>query len=449
MLRSIAERFEFERLQTDWTTEVVAGISLFLSIAYIFILNPAILSESGIPAGAVFFATIVASASATLIMGLYARLPFALAPGLEANGFFAFVVVATLGFTWQEALGIVFWSGLLCLVLTIIPARQRIIDSIPEGLKVAISVSVGVFVMVIGLVVTDLVQFSDGVPSAVGDFASPKAFLLYIGFAVALLLGLRRKSTGRPVFFAGMLVSIVLCTVIAHFLDVKADTPPAVASEFFSALGAFDLFGIFSDPRTWTVLLVFFMIDFYGSIGKFIGLTRQTNLQTEGAVKNMDKALYVDGGATMVGSALGTSTVITYVESAVGIGQGGRTGIVAIVCALLMFASLSLSSLVSIVPTAAVAGTLIYVGWLLFPRDELFTQGGDDANKKLASFDFFVVTAMGLLSAVTFSLDKALLLGFVAYSAKALVVDRKLNPYLAGSTVLLGVAMAYQYFGLS
>lgn len=445
-MQILPNRHELERLGTSWTTEIVAGVSLFMSLSYIFIVNPSILSQAGIPSGAVFFATVLASGVATLAMGLYARLPFALAPGLESNGFFAFVVVASLGFSWQEALGLVFWSGVLCFFFTVIPVRQRIIDAIPEGLKAAISTTVGVFVAIIGFAVTDLVAFTDGLPSGFGDFASAKALLLYAGFATALVLGLRSLN-----FPAGMLVAIILCTVLARLLGVSSDTPPAHRDEFFAAIGEFELFSVFSDPRSWTVLLVFFAIDFFGSIGKFIGLTRETNLQSGGQVAHMKEALYVDGVGTAIGSALGTSTVITYVESAVAVAQGGRTGVVAIVCALLMFASLAFSPLVAFVPVAAASGVLVYVGWLLLPRRELLDaiQGQKDIGGTLDYFDFAVVLAMGVLAGITFSLDKSLLLGFWAYTvAGAFGKGRAFNFYLLACSVVLSTAMGFQYFGM-
>lgn len=447
ILKKFEQYFEFEQRKATWTTELLAGLSLFLSLSYIFIVNPAILSQAGIPSGAVFFATVLAAGLATIAMGLWARLPFALAPGLESNGFFTFVVVLNLGFSWQEGLGIVFWSGVLCLVLTLIPARQKIIDAIPEGLKAAISTTVGVFVAIIGLVVCGLVEFDGGLPVALGDFTAPKAMLLYFGLAVSLIFGIRQKK-----FQAGMLVAIVGATVLAKVLGVPSDTPPAKTSEFLAALFKFELFDVFRNPRAWTVLLVFFMIDFYGSIGKFIGLTRGAKeLQSEGEVKNIKDALYVDSIGTMVGSALGTSTIITYVESAVAVEQGGRTGVVAVVCGLLMLVGLVFSPLVAFVPVAAAGGVLVYVGWLLLPKDEALDalRGMSDKEGALDRVDFGIMVIMGLIAGTTFSLDKSLLAGFVLYSIRGLIRDRgSVNLYLIGSAVIMGIAMGFQYFGL-
>lgn len=356
----------------------------------------------------------------------------------------AFVVVGSLAFTWQQALGLVFWSGVLCLIFTIIPWRQKIIAAIPEGLKTAISTTVGVFVAVIGLVITDLIRFENGVPSGVGDFTNSKAILLYVGFVVALVLGLKALR-----FPAGMFVSLIVCTVTAKMIGVPSDTPPADTGDFLAALGELELFTMFADPRAWTVLLVFFMIDFYGSIGKFIGLTRQTELQSNGEVRGIGGAMGVDAVGTIGGAWLGTSTIITYVESAVAIGQGGRTGMVAIVCALLMFLSLFATPIVGFVPTAAAAGVLVYVGWLLLPRQEIVDamNGTRDKDGSLDGFDFTAVLLMGLIALFTFSLDKSMLLGFAMYAIRDLFKNRTdANPFLYGSAAVLGIAMYVQYF---
>lgn len=442
----VAQKYEFEKLGTSFATEVIAGISLFLSLSYIFVVNPSILAQAGIPSGAVFFATVIVSAIFTLLMGFYARLPFAVAPGLESSSFFTFVVVISLGFSWQQALGLVFWSGVLCLVLTVIPIRQRIIGAIPEGLRTAIAASVGVFVLVIGLVVTDLLKFENGLPVGVGSFTSDKAILLLVGLLIAFVLGIKKLN-----FPAGMLVSIIVCSIVAKMLGVVSETPPAAEADFFKAFGELELFGVFSDPRAWTIMLVFFMIDFYGSIGKFIGLTRQTNLAKIDEINDPEKALFVDSSATVAGSVFGTSTIITFVESAVAIGQGGRTGVVAIVCGVLMIMSLVFAPLVSIVPVAAVGGVLVYVGFLLQPRSEIVDAlyGQSDTEGRLSHFDLFVVVIMGLTAFFTFSLDKSIWLGFTFYTFKELIINKgRVNLYLAGSTIVLSIAMGYQYFAL-
>ena len=188
--------FKMDELETNLRTEIIAGISTYLSLAYILILNPAILSHAGMDTSAILFATAMVSGLSTLAMGFWARLPFAVAPGLEMSGFFAFTVCGTLGMTWQQGLGTVFWSGILCIILTLLPVRQKIIDAIPAGLKINIGVSVGVFVATIGLFVAKILAFKDGLPDFsnwnVDRLTSHEAIVLYVGFVAAVVLGLKR-----------------------------------------------------------------------------------------------------------------------------------------------------------------------------------------------------------------------------------------------------------------
>jgi AGZA family xanthine/uracil permease-like MFS transporter len=206
----------------------------------------------------------------------------------------------------------------------------------------------------------------------------------------------------------------------------------------FSALFQLDLTSVF-DPRFLAVLIIFFIIDFYGSIGKFIGLTAATNLQSKGQVKNIDKALYVDGAGTVLGAMVGTSSIITYVESAVGIASGGRTGIVAIVCGMLMLASIVFTPLVGLVPVEATAGILAYVGWLLLPREQIRAS-----HIVFDRFDWAVAIGMGLLTFLTFSLDKPLLLGFWAYQFRSMWLGQKTNWYLLTAALALTIAVIAQ-----
>jgi AGZA family xanthine/uracil permease-like MFS transporter len=437
---SILDRyFKITELHTNLRTEVIAGISTYLSLAYIFVVNPAILSQAGISKSAVLFATVIVSGLSTLLMGVWAKLPFAVAPGLEMNGFFVFAVVGKLGLTWQQALGTVFWSGVLCIVLTWLPVRQRIIDSIPNGLKTNIAVSVGVFVATIGLFLSKVIVFNHGLPDFSGwsitQLVSHEAIVMYVGLIVSLLLGVKRfKFTG------GMLVSIIVGAVVCNMFGIASKAPATLSTDMFSAILQFNVLSVFTDPRCLSVVLIFFIIDFYGGIGKFIGLTAATNLQSGGRVRNIEKGLYVDGIGTVAGSALGTSSLIAFVESAVGIAAGGRTGITAIVCGVLMLCSLIFTPLIGLVPVEATAGILLYVGWLLLPLREHPDSFG--------RFDKGVGVIMGLLSLLTFSLDKALLVGFWAYAMRQIFSRARtasINWYLLGAAVLLSVSSVMQY----
>jgi AGZA family xanthine/uracil permease-like MFS transporter len=430
--------FEVKDRRSTLATEVMAGVATYLSLAYIFVVNPAILSQAGMDVSAVLFATVIASGVSTIVMGLWARLPFALAPGLEMNGFFAFAVVGTMGLTWQQALGTVFWSGILCIVFTWLPVRQKIIASIPDKLKVSIAFSVGVFVMTIGLFLAKIVAFDKGLINwsafSPESLATNKAMVLYFGLVLAALLGIKRLN-----FPGGMLVAIIASTILCKFLGITVSQPAELSPEMFSALFQLDLWSIL-DPRFFAVLIIFFIIDFYGSIGKFIGLTAATNLQANGEVKNIEKALYVDGGGTVLGSLVGTSSIITYVESAVGIAAGGRTGIVAMVCGTLMLASIVFTPLVGLVPVEATAGILAYVGWLLLPREQIRAS-----HIEFGRFDWAVAIGMGLLTFLTFSLDKPLLFGFWAYQCKSMWSGQKTNWYLLSAAVALSLAVVAQH----
>jgi AGZA family xanthine/uracil permease-like MFS transporter len=439
---AIGRYFDFAKYGTNFQTEILAGVSTYLSLSYIFIVNPAILSNSGISASAALFATVVASSLATIAMGLWARLPFAVAPGLEMNGFFAFVVCGTaaMGLTWQQGLGTVFISGLLCIFFTVIGIRHRIIESIPIGLKKAIGTSVGVFVATIGLFLANIVVFKDGhidfAQLSMAAFGSHLAIVLYVGLALSLIL-----SWPRLHFPAGMLVAIIVGAVLCAYWQIRADHPPALSRDMFQAVGKLDL-GMILVPAFWSAIIIFFIIDFIGGIGKFIGLTASTNIQdADGNVPNIGKGLIVDGAGTSFGALLGTSSLIAFVESAVGIKAGGRTGLTALVCGLLMAGSIVFTPMLQWVPAQAAAGVLIYVGWLLLPRTV-----DPDGTKVLDKFDLIVAGLMGLLTFATFSLDKSLALGFGAYFVKGLVKkgSQKEPLWLLGLFAILVVTIIWQ-----
>lgn len=427
--------------QSTLTTEVVAGLSTYLSLAYIFIVNPAILSNAKMNPSMVLFATVIASGLTTLSMGLWARLPFAVAPGLEMNGFFAFYVVGTLNLSWQDALGAVFWSGVLYLILAVLPIRQKIVDSIPAGLKINIGVSVGVFVATIGLKLAKIVSFRRGLPNLgawhVSSLGTSEALILYIGLFIAVVLGLRRLRVP-----GGMLMAIVISAVVCKRLGIGEPVPVHFPSSIWTEAGQLQVMSVFRNPHLLPVMLTFFIVNSLGDIGKFIGLTAAArNIQHDGKVPNMEKAMYTNSSGTILGSVLGTSNLITYVESAVGIAAGGRTGITAIVCGVLMLASFVFTPMVGFVPVEATAGILLYVGWLLLP----FRQYRDRPDL-FGRFDLLVAGAMGIVSFVFFDLNLAMLLGFATYSIHELAKRRKVNVWLMITTLALASAVLLQHF---
>ncbi|MBU0661320.1 NCS2 family permease [Patescibacteria group bacterium] len=425
MIQKIENYFDFKQLGSTWKIEILAGLSTFLSLSYIFVVNPTILSEAGINKSVVFFATVIVSSLATIIMGLWANKPFSLAPGLEMNAYVAFIVVGTLGFVWQDALGAVFWSGVVMLVINFLHIREQIIKAIPDKLKSGLAASVGVFLMLIALKVSGILAYEGIQIKGLGLLNSPEAYVFYIGLIITLVLR-RFKVKGT------ILISIIIASVVAHLLGIgEIIEPVKVSKEMLSGTFAFNLSVIFN-TKIISVILILFIIDFYGSIAKFIGLTRNTTMvDKKGNMPKMKEALTIDGGATIIGSMLGTTNVTTYVESAVGIGEGGRTGLTAVVSGILMLFFLLLTPLINLVPVVATTGALLFVGSTLLPT-----------KKDLKTYhwtDIVVVGTMIPATIWTFGLDKAMLVGFGLFIILQITRGewKKVNPYLLASTILL------------
>jgi AGZA family xanthine/uracil permease-like MFS transporter len=418
MKQAIARYFQLEKFKTTIGTEIIAGMSTYLSLAYIFIVNPSILAQAGMDPKSALFATVVSASLATLAMGVWANLPFAVAPGLTMNSYFVFVVCKKMHLSWQQGLAAVCVSGFLCVILTALPLRQTIIDSIPEGLKRAITLTIGVFVATIGLFLSKVIAFT---PAGIMDFslldmahiATPLGAVMLVGFSVAAILGLRLFH-----FPAGMLVAIMLSALLYHHLLPNA--APQIAADSGDILTSFAKmdFSVFLHSQFWLPVIVFFVLDFFEGIGEFIGMTSNTTIQDQDDnVPHMKQALWVDGFGTIGGSLLGTSSLIVFIESAVGIKAGGRTGLTAVVCGLLMiagvWAGLHFSSVLTLVPAEAAAGILVYVGYLI-------VSGSTGHGEKGFSLDCAIAAVMAAISLTTFSLDKSLAFGFWAYFALSL-----------------------------
>ncbi len=431
MIQKINKFFGISERGSTIRTEVFAGVSTFLALSYIFVVNPAILGVMGLNTSAIFFATIVGSVIATLVMGLWAKLPFAVAPGLEMNAYVAYVVVGALGFTWQGALGAVFWSGVLTVLLSYTSLRVNIVKAIPDKLKSGLAASVGVFLMLIALKVSGMLAYEGIQVKGLGLLASNEAIIFYIGLALVLILkALKVKGA--------VLLSIIGAAIAARFIGVVSPIEPiSFSSEMFAGVFTLD-WGIILDPRIWSVVLVLFILDFYGSIAKFIGLTRNTSIvDANGDLPRLKEGLIVDGGGTVLGAVTGTSNLITYVESAVGIGEGGRTGLVAVVVAVLMSLFLFLVPLINLVPVVATTGALFFVGLTLFPT-----------RKDLRSYtwvDMVAVVLMILVTVWTFGLDKAMFAGFAAFVLLSVMRGKwkEANVYLVGSTALLFLGIIF------
>jgi AGZA family xanthine/uracil permease-like MFS transporter len=425
--------FKFiENIQSDikernssLTIEIVAGISTFLSLSYIFVVNPSILAEAGMDKTSVLFATILISGLATIVMGLYARLPFVLAPGLEMNAYVAFVAVGALGLTWQESLGAVFWSGIIFVILTLIGIREKLIYSIPNKLKFGLAFSVGAFVFAIGLLLSGVFIY-DGVDfKGIGSLTGDKAITLYIGLFFIIFFNYLKIP-------GSILLSIVIAAVYANYVGLVEPYTGTENSSMLSGTGELDIFSFSSAMITSIIIL--FLVDFYGSLAKFIGMTMNTeiikkNKEGKSYVPKTKEALTVDGVATLGGAFLGTTSVTTYVESAVGISAGGRTGLVAIIAGLLMLMVYFLIPFINYIPVVATSGALVYVGYKLIPNVE--------TRKTYSNLDYLVSISMALLAIFTFSLDLALILGFIVYTIRDYLSNKTFNVLLIVSIILL------------
>ena len=417
---------------STWRREVLAGASTFMALSYIVVVNPAILAQGGIPRSAAFAATAVIGGLATVVMGLWARLPFAVAPGMEMNAIVAVSVVGTLGYTWPQALGMVFWSGVAMLLVSALRLREAVIDAIPPQTRPALTAAVGVFIGLIGLQIAGLVRTADGHLSGFGDAGSPAAWAMYIGLGTALVLD--RLGVRSLAALGGIAVAAVYLAV----RGVTGDADRFHLDDSLSALFRFDL-GIVTDPRAWSVILVLFALDFFGSIAKVVGLSTRTPLQDRtGHVPGMRQALLTDAGATVAGSAVGSSSFVVFVESAVGIRAGARTGIAAVVTGTLLLGCLVLGPVLTYVPVEATTGTLLFVAVRMVAA---VRPRGDDRLHLAVTGTAIAVTV------ATLAIDQAMAAAFVVCLAADAFARRRPHPVLLVTTALLVGSIVIQYLG--
>jgi len=392
--------FKLKENGTKFSTEVIAGITTFFAMAYIIVVNPQMLSQTGIPYGAVFLATIIASVIGTLVMGLFANVPYAQAPGMGLNAFFTFTVVFALGFSWQQGLAMVFLCGIINVIITVTKIRKMIIKAIPTSLQHAIGGGIGVFIAYIGVKDAGFLNFtsdpgknivlksgtvisdSSAVPALV-KFNTPEVLLALIGLIIIVTL-LVRKVKGA------IFISIILTTIIGAFMgivDFSKIGETNDLSKSFSELGstigaAFGPEGIqtfFKEPAKLPLILMtifaFSLSDTFDTIGTFIGTGRRSGIfdakdekaleEGSGFKSKMDKALFADSIATSIGAIFGTSNTTTYVESAAGIEAGGRTGLTSVVTALCFIIAMFFAPFVNVIPIQATAPALIAVGIMM------------------------------------------------------------------------------------
>ena len=381
--------------------EVIAGITTFLTMAYILAVNPSILSDAGMDKGAVFTATVISSVLATLVMAMYAKLPFALAPGMGLNAFFAYTVVLTMGYSWQFALTAVFIEGVIFILLTLTGFRQKIVDSMPLVLRRAISPGIGFFIAFIGLKNAGIVSASPATFVTMGNLHDPAVLLAAFGILLSAVL-LIKKVTGA------LLIGILVTTVIGiplgvtHFTSVL-DVPPSIAPVVMK----FEWNNVLSFDMAICVL-TFLFIDMFDTIGTLLGVSHRAGMVDEkGNIPHLTEAFMADAIGTAAGAMLGTSTVTTYVESASGVNAGGRSGLTSFTTAICFVLALFLAPLFLAIPAQATAPALVLVGVMMM-TDVSKLHLGDFADAVPA----FVCIA---LMPLTYSISDGILMGLITY----------------------------------
>lgn len=395
--------------------EIIGGITTFLAMSYIIFVNPAILGDAGMDRGALITVTCLASALATLLSGVWANAPFALAPGMGLNAFFTYTLVLGKGVPWQTALGIVFISGFFFLILSIGGIREKIANAIPLPLKIAVGGGIGMFITLIGLKNMGVVVANDATLVALGPITTT-VLIGIVGLIVSMVLEIERVK-------GGMLIGILVSTILA-FITGNVDVPSQFISMPPSAAPIamkLDIIGAFKLSLIGPIFS-FMFVDLFDTLGTLISCSKQMGMVDEkGHIQGLGKMLYTDVSATIAGAMMGTSTVTTFVESAAGVAIGARTGFASVITALMFIGALFFSPIVGVVPAYATAPALIIVGGYMFKN----VKDLDFTDMKSLFPAFIIIVAMPL----TYSISIGLSLGFLAYILLHLVTGdfKKIN----------------------
>jgi AGZA family xanthine/uracil permease-like MFS transporter len=398
---SLETFFKLQENGSDVRTEVLAGLTTFLTMAYIIFVNPTILGDAGMPKEAVFVATCLAAALGTLIMGLYANYPIGMAPGMGLNAYFAYAVVLGMGVPWQSALGAVFISGCLFVLVSVLGLREMIVNGIPHSLRTAITVGIGLFLALIALKSAGLVVVNPATMVSAGDLHKPQALMAVFGFLLIVTLD-RLKVKGA------ILIGIVAVTILSFFFGANkfaglVSLPPSLAPTFLqlNVRGALSM-GFLN------VVLVFFLVELFDATGTLMGVANRAGLLVEGKMARLNKALLADSAAIVAGSVLGTSSTTAYIESAAGVQAGGRTGLTALTIGALFLACLFIAPIAGVVPPYATAPALLYVACLMLK--ELGEIDWTDTTESVPA------AICALVIPFTYSIAEGIAFGFITYA---------------------------------
>jgi AGZA family xanthine/uracil permease-like MFS transporter len=394
--------FHLQENKTTVGREILAGLTTFLTMAYILVVNPNMLGDAGMPIGGVFTATVIASVIAMLVMAFFANLPVALAPGMGLNAFFAYSVVRGMGYSWHLALTAVFFEGILFIILSIFNVREAIVKAIPDNLKKAVAVGIGLFIALIGFKNAGIIVGDTSTLVTLGNLKSGTALLAIIGLIITIVLFANRVP-------GSILIGILVTTIIgfpmgittagARFSPIKLPDAPLLWQFDFSNIFSFQFF---------TVFFTFLFVDIFDTVGTLVGVTTQAGLtKKNGEIPRVKQAFLADAIGTIAGAALGTSTVTSYVESTVGVAQGGRTGLTTLVTGIFFLIALFLSPIFLLIPSAAAAPALIIVGFLMM-------QSVTSINFKDPTEGFPAFLAIAMMP-FTYSIAEGIVYGVLSY----------------------------------
>ena len=401
MKSALEQFFSLEENQTTLQKEILAGITTFVTMAYIIFVNPQMMTQSGMDYGAIFVGTCLAASFACLFMGLYANWPVGLAPGMGLNAFFTYTVVGEMGYTWEVALGAVFIAGTLFFIMSITSLRRWMLDSIPLNLRIAMGAGVGLFIGFIGLKNGGIIVANGATFLSLGDFTNLSTLLAGLGFLLISILSIRKIP-------GAIIIGILAVTLIGVFLElVEIEGIFALPPDVIPVLMQLDVLGAL-DIAMISVIMSFLFVNLFDTAGTLFGVATRANLvQDSGDIKDLDKALKVDSSSSIFGSFLGCAPVTSYVESSSGIEAGGRTGLTAVIVGILFLLATFLSPLAAAVPAYATSGALIYVSILMLSGME--SLNWNDQSELLPALVIVVMIPL------TFSIANGIALGFLAY----------------------------------
>lgn len=437
-MEALEKFFKLKDNGTKVSTEIMAGLTTFFAMSYIIIVNPSILSASGMEWGAVFLATIISAIAGTLVMGLVANVPYAQAPCMGMNAFFVYTVCFTLDFTWQQALSMVFICGLLNILITVTNIRKYIIKAIPIALQHAITGGIGLFIAYIGFLNVGIINFGDGVP-ALATLNEPEFWVFIIGLiTIVVLLVLKTKGAILIAIAATTLIGIPFGVTATQNTIGFVDACKALPSTFLAIFREGGIISLFTDVSKLPLVLItifsFSISDTFDSIGTFIGTGRRSGIFSQeeedamesgsGIQSRLDKALFADATATSIGALLGTSNTTTFVESAAGIGAGGRTGLTSVVVAACFALSAFLAGIVSAVPYAATAPALVAVGIMMMSSFKDIDWS--DLDEAIPAF--FTSIFMGLCYSISYGIAAGFIMYCIVKICKGKV--REISPVL-------------------